>query len=282
MISKTEQKRKAATLLSLHDGGDLLILPNIWDPIGARILEVKGYPAVATASAAISASLGYQDGEKIKRQTVIDVIGRIARSVTIPLTADIEAGYGSTLSELEDTARAVIEAGVVGVNLEDGLEDAASLRPIDDQCARIATMREAAARHGIHLVINARPDSFLSSSFESKAEAAEDAVARAEAYARAGADCIYPVGPGDEETVRELRARISSPINILGSPSAAPLPVLQSIGVNRVSFGPFPFRSLLAKFAGIADTLKQKGDYSCIADRLTGAEVGAYLLDGPE
>ncbi len=283
MTSTTEQKQKAAILLSLHTSGELLILPNIWDPIGARILQAKGYPAVATASAAVSASLGYEDGEKIKRSTLIEIIGRIARSVTVPVTADMETGYGRTLSELADTARAVIEAGVVGINIEDRLdEEGGPLRPVEDQCARIAAVRESAARPGVHLVINARTDSFLSSSFESKAEALEDAVSRAEAYAQAGADCIYPIGPGDEETVRKLRARIDSPINILGSPGAAPLSVLQSIGVNRVSFGPFLFRSLLAKFADTVESLKQHGDYSCIADRLTGAEVGAYLQGGPE
>lgn len=279
--STTDRKQKAATLLSLHTSNDLLVLPNIWDPIGARILETRGYPAVATASASVSASLGYEDGEQIKRSTLIDVIGRIARSVDVPVTADIEAGYGSTISELEETARTVIESGVVGINIEDGMEEGGPLRPIEDQCARIAAVRESAAREGVHLVINARTDSFLGS-FESTADAMEDAVARAKAYAEAGADCIYPIGPGAEKTVRELVARIESPINILGSPGAAPLSVLESIGVSRVSFGPFLFRSILRKLADAADALISQGDYSCIEDRLTGAEVSKYLIEGSE
>ena len=125
MASRTRQKEKAATLLSLHGGGKLLLLPNVWDPLGARILQAKGYPAIATASAAISASLGFRDGERIKRASLIEAIGRIARSVDVPVTADIEAGYGTTVSELEDTMRAVIDAGVVGINIEDGLGTAA-------------------------------------------------------------------------------------------------------------------------------------------------------------
>ncbi|HXV14778.1 MAG TPA: isocitrate lyase/phosphoenolpyruvate mutase family protein [Candidatus Krumholzibacteria bacterium] len=277
------QNEKAAALLALHGGGRLLILPNVWDPLGARILQAKGYPAVATASAAISASLGFQDGERIKRTTLMEAVARIARSVDVPVSADIEAGYARTPSELEDTIRAVIGAGIVGINIEDGLGDGGALRAVDEQCARIAAVREVAAREGLHLVINARIDSFyVSSAFSNSADATEDAVARAAAYAKAGADCVYPLGPGDEKTVRTLRARIVPPINILGSPNAAPLSVLESIGVNRVSFGPYVQRALLRKFADIADGLLNEKDVSGLKGMLTRNEVHEYLLDGPE
>jgi 2-methylisocitrate lyase-like PEP mutase family enzyme len=283
MASGTIQKRKAATLLSLHTSGRLLILPNVWNPIGARILQARGYPAVATASAAVSASLGYRDGERIKRSTIMEVIGRIARSVDVPVTADIEGGYGKTISELQETIRAVIDAGVVGVNIEDGLDDGGALRSVGDQCARISAVKEAADRQGLHLVINARIDSYyVSSAFANVHDATDDVVSRAEAYAKAGADCVYPIGPGDEETVRALRARIAGPINILGAPKAAPLPVLESIGVNRVSFGPFVQRALLRKFVDIADALMNQKDPSGMKDMLTRSEVAEYLLDGPE
>lgn len=276
------QKEKAELLLSLHTCGKLLVLPNVWNPIGARILEKKGYPAVATASAAISASLGYQDGEKIKRSTAIDIIERIARRVSVPVTADIETGYGESLSELEATAQQVIESGVVGVNIEDGLEGGGALRKVEEQCRRISTLRQVADRRGVHLVINARIDSYFSSAFASKEEATEEAVARAKAYSVAGADCVYPMGPGDEATVRLLRDRIGSPLNIMVSPTAAPLSVLQGIGVNRVSFGPFIFRSCARKFEEIANVLLTTGDYSCFSDMMTRAEVGEYLLEGHE
>jgi 2-methylisocitrate lyase-like PEP mutase family enzyme len=276
------QQKKAEVLLSLHTNGNLLVLPNVWNPLGARILEKKGYPAAATASAAISASLGYQDGEKIKRGTAIDLIERIARTVDIPVTADIETGYGESLSELEVTAQHVIESGVVGVNIEDGLAWGGALRTIEDQCQRIATLRQFADRRRVHLVINARTDSFVSSWFTSKEEAAEEAVARAKAFSEAGADCFYPIGPGDEATVRLLRARIASPINILASPSAAPLSILRDIGINRVSFGPFIFRSCIRRFEGIANVLLATGDYSCFSDMLSRAEIAEYLLTGYE
>ncbi len=107
-MSERSQEEKAEVLLSLHTGADLLVLPNVWDPIGARILAAKGYPAVATASAAVSASLGYQDREKTRRSTVIELIGRIARAVDVPVTADMETGYGESRSELEATAEQVL------------------------------------------------------------------------------------------------------------------------------------------------------------------------------
>ncbi|PYX25400.1 MAG: isocitrate lyase/phosphoenolpyruvate mutase family protein [Acidobacteria bacterium] len=281
-VKLRSQKEKAEVLLSLHTNGKLLVLPNVWNPIGARILEKKGFPAVATASAAISASLGYQDGEKIKRATAIDLIGRIARIVDVPVTADIETGYAESLSELEVTAQQVVESGAVGVNIEDGLEWEGGLRAIEDQCQRISAFRKFAERCGVHLVINARTDSFVSSSFTTKEEAMEEAVARAKAFAEAGADCFYPIGPGDEITVRLLRDRIKSPINILVSPTAAPLDIMREIGVNRVSFGPYLFRSCTRKFADIVDGLLTAGDYFSFSDMMSRAEIGEYLLTGHE
>lgn len=275
------QQEKAQRLFALHTSGEMLVLPNIWNPIGARVLEKKGYPAVATASAAISASLGYQDGEQIKRSTLIDLIGRIASSVEVPVTADIEAGYGDSLSELEETARQVIESGVVGVNIEDSLEEGGALRTVDEQCQRIAALRQIADRYAVHLVINARIDSFISTVF-TREQAMEAAVSRAKAYAAAGADCIYPVGPNDEASVRMLRERIASPLNILATPTAAPLSTLRQIGVNRVSFGPFIFRACLRKFVDIADGLLESGDYACFSDLLSHDEVAEYLHPGHE
>jgi 2-methylisocitrate lyase-like PEP mutase family enzyme len=282
-MNKLTLKRRAQTLLSLHSNGKLLILPNVWDPIGARILEAKGYPAVATASAAVSASLGYEDGEQIKRLTLIDVLSRIARSVDIPVTADIESGYGKALAQLEDTIEKVIDSGVVGINIEDSIKEGEALRPVDAQCKRIAKVRQVAEKRGIHLVINARVDSFLSKSFTTNETRIEEAVVRAKTYREAGADCIYPVGPGDRETVIELRSRIAGPINILATSNAAPLRVLQDIGVNRVSFGPFVFRSCLKKFVDIATALHNLQGYECFGgNTMSKADVHEYLVHEPE
>ena len=276
------QKRKAEALLSLHRRGDTMVLLNVWDPIGARILEKKGYPAVATASAALSASLGYQDGEKLQRATVIGLITRVARSVAIPVTADIEMGYGKSLAELEETVEQVIESEAVGLNLEDSLKTrgARTLRGLEEQCQRIAKVRQVADRKGVPLVINARVDAYFCLSI--KEDATEEAVARAKSYSEAGADCIYPIGPGDEATIRILRGRIKAPINILASPSAVPLSVLHELGVNRVSFGPFVFRSVLRKFVEIAEAVMANADYSIFGEVMTDAQVGEFLRTEPE
>lgn len=279
----TLQQKKAQTLLALHTNGKLLILPNIWDPIGARILEAKGYPAVATASAAVSSSLGYADGEKIKRSTLMDVLSRISGSVDVPVTADIESGYGETLSELEETILQVIDSGVAGINIEDSLKEEGALRSIEAQCERIAKVRKASGDQGIHLVINARVDTFLSDAFPTKQAKIEEAVKRAKAYSDAGADCIFPVGPGDSETLKELRSRITAPLNVIASRNAAPLTVLQEIGINRVSFGPFIFRSVMKKFVDIVDALCDYKSYDCFGENmLSKTDADPFLRDERE
>lgn len=278
-----QQQNKAQALLSLHSGDELLILPNIWNPIGARILAAKGYPAVATASAAISTALGYLDGEKIERATMIEMIARIAHSVEVPVTADIEAGYGADIAELQETIRQVLDAGAVGINLEDSLVEGEPLRPVAEQCERIAAVRQVASKQGIPLVINARVDTFVTSALANKEERIADTVARAEAYAAAGADCIYPMGPGDRATLQTLRAAISTPLNVLVTPAAEPLQALQEIGINRVSFGPFILRSCLSKFAAIADELQGLGSYDCFTKSMFSREEAAnFLREEPE
>jgi 2-methylisocitrate lyase-like PEP mutase family enzyme len=277
------QREKAEALLALHTSGRLLILPNIWNPIGARILEAKGYPAVATASSAVSASLGYEDGEKIKFSTLLDMLTRIARSVDVPVTADIESGYAKTTSELDDSILQVIDTGVVGVNIEDSLVEGGPLRSVQEQSERIAKVRQVSSSQGLHMVVNARIDTFLSSSFPTKEAQIEEAVVRAKAYTDAGADCVYPIGPGDVATLKELRGRVDTPINVLATADATPLPLLQEIGINRVSFGPFIFRSCLKKFVGIIDALGDREDYRCFgAQMMSRAETSTFLVRDPE
>lgn len=278
----TSQAEKAEALRALHHADRLLVLPNIWDPIGARVLEASGYPAVATASAALSASLGFRDGERVKRSTLLQALARIAGSVGVPVTADIERGYGDSIPELRTTIEGVIAAGVVGINLEDGLGDG-RLRPVDAQCERLAAVREVANAAGVQLVINARTDAFVSNQFGSAEDRIEESATRATAYTAAGADCIYPIGPGDADTVRALRARIQGPLNILGSPRAAPLAELQALGVQRVSFGPNVFRACLKTFLDIVRELHHLGDYHVFgAHVLAAADVQPYLRPGPE
>lgn len=274
---------KAQALLSLHHSGKLLLLPNVWNPIGARMLQAKGFSAVATASAAIAESLGYNDGEQLKLETMLEMVTRIAHSVELPVTADFEAGYADTIDDLQENISRVIDAGAVGINFEDSFYDSAYLRPIAEQVERIQAVRETARRKDIHLVINARADSFFAEGFSSDEERIEDVVTRLNAYAQAGADCVYPVGRGDKETLSILRKRLSAPINVLATAKTASLKELQELGINRVSFGPYIFRSLLVKLSAMQDEILSMGSYDIVMDGIwTGGDVKKYLIEGKE
>jgi 2-methylisocitrate lyase-like PEP mutase family enzyme len=277
------QKKRAEIFLSLHKCDKMLLLPNIWNPIGARILEAKGFPAVATASAAISSSLGYKDGEKIKFATHLEIIRRIADTVQVPVTADIESGYSSDLSGLKENINMLIDTGAVGINLEDSVGKEGVLRNVEEQCERISVVREVAEKRGVRLVINARNDCFLSKDNKSTNEIISEAIKRANEYIKAGADCFYPVGVLDLETVQILRREIKFPINILGSVKSVPLKTLQEIGINRVSFGPFIFRSLMKKFSDIVDEVSELGSYDSFGkNTLSFNDVQKFLKEDLE
>ena len=277
------QAAKAQQFLSLHTNGNLLILPNVWNPIGARMLQAKGYPAVATASAAIAESLGYSDGEQLKLDTMLDMVARIVRSVEVPVTADFEAGYADSLEGLQENISRLLDTGAVGINFEDSFDDSAHLRSIAEQVERIKAVREAAERKGVHLVINARADSFFAEGFTSNEERIEDVVTRLNAYIQAGADTTYPVGCGDKETLKVLRKRISAPINVLATAKTASLKELQELGINRVSFGPYIFRSLLAKMSAMQDEILNMGGYDIVMNGMwSGGDVSKFLIEGKE
>jgi len=282
-MDKTAQKQKAKLFLSLHKQDKILILPNIWDPLGARMLEAEGFPAAATASAAISSSLVYQDEEKIKLSTHLEIIRRIVNSVEIPVSADIEAGYAENISELKDSITQVLETGVAGINIEDNINEGSAIRESDEQCDRIAAVRETAAKAGIDLVINARVDFFLVNPGKPKEEIEDEIVKRAKAYVQAGADCIYPIGITDRDTLIRLRKNISSPMNVLGTPQAESISSLQGIGINRLSFGPYVFRSTMRKFLNIINELRNYGSYKCFSEELISRdEMEKYLRTNKE
>jgi 2-methylisocitrate lyase-like PEP mutase family enzyme len=282
-MDKNIQQEKAKKFLSLHKGEKILILPNIWDPLGARILEAEGFPAAATASAAISSSLGCHDHEMIKFSTHLEIIKRIAGSVEIPVSADIESGYAGNISELKSSIAQVLQTGIAGINIEDNINEGAAIRELHEQCERISVVRETAANAGIDLVVNARIDYFLVNPGKSKEEIADEIIKRSKAYTDAGADCIYPIGITDRNTLILIRKNISSPINVLGTPQSESLSSLQKIGINRVSFGPYIFRSAMKKFLNIINELKNFGSYKCFSeDFIDRNEMQKYLRNNKE
>lgn len=277
-MDKHTQIKKAETFLALHHDPKLLVLPNIWDPLGARMLQGLGYPAVATASAAVAFSLGYDDGEKITFDRMLDVIRSIAGSVDVPLTADIERGYSQSLDGLAENTRLVLEAGAVGINLEDSFEEGGDLRSVDDQCARIKAVRMAAASAGIPLVINARTDVFLRQAAAPAEEMLRETVARGKAYIDAGADCIYPIVAGDIETLKAIREEIQAPINVYARKGAASMRELEEIGISRLSLGPGLLKTSLTAMKKVAEALKCFGSYELFTENIiASAEIQQFV-----
>src|SRR5574341_911408 len=208
------QHDKAEAFRRLHAGPRMLVLPNVWDVASAKIVELAGYPAIATSSAAVAWMLGYPDGERIGRDEMAAAVARIARAVAVPVTADMEAGYGTRPEDAAATARAVVPAGAVGMNLEDAADsEGAALLDEARQCERIQAAREAAAAAGVPLVINARTDVFLSGIGEPGGRLAH-AVRRLNAYRDAGADSLFCPGVINPRTiaalVRELRGALGA------------------------------------------------------------------------
>lgn len=272
-----EQKKKAEAFRAMHDGRDVLLLPNVWDVASARLVEESGYGAVATTSAGIAFSLGYPDGQKISRREMLDVVARIARAVNVPVTADVESGYGSSAEDAKLTALAVIEAGAVGMNLEDAPGEAGSpLAELTAQVEKIHAVREAAASRGVPLVLNARTDVYLLEVGEASGRY-EETVRRLRAYRNAGADCVFAPGVRDAATISRLVTDLPCPLNILAGPGSPPVPELRDLGVARVSLGSGPMRAAMGALRRIAEEVEVSGTYNSLTDAPSHAELNQLL-----
>src|SRR5271166_1795274 len=214
-MSLTDKTEKAAAFRKMHDRSRILVLPNAWDAVSARILEAAGFPAIATTSAGVAWSLGYPDGERADRDEMIAAIGRIARSVAVPVTADIEAGFGNTPEQVADMVKRVIDADAVGINLEDSSKSQGhTLVDVDVHIAKIAAAREVGIQCQVPLVVNARTDVFLAG-VGPEPDRFAHAVQRANAYRAAGADCLFVPGVRDAATIGRLVQALNGPLNIL-------------------------------------------------------------------
>ena len=262
VLEMTINRDKAETLRALHKGPGVLVLPNAWDVASAKIFENSGFRAIATTSAGIAASLGYADGQHISRCEMLDAVTRIARAVSIPVTADLEAGYATTAEEMRQTAIGLLETGAVGLNLEDGLKEGTfPLEQTSHHVGKIRTVREVCREAGVDLVINARTDIFLKNVGESVNRLAH-AIHRGNAYLHAGADCIFVPGVTEADTIGELVQNISGPINILAVAGTPAISELERLGVSRVTFGSGPMRAALGLVERIARELEDHGTYN--------------------
>ena len=264
MIGMDGRARAAARLRDLHDERPL-VLPNAWDAGSARVIEAAGAAAIATTSAGIAWAHGLPDGQKITAGQMLAAVASIVAAVRVPVTADVEGGYGDgSPAAIADLVGELLAVGVAGINLEDSPgPDGHPLRSTAQQVERLRGAREAA---GPDLVINARTDGYLLGVGDPGSRL-EDTVDRAEAYLSAGADCVFVPGVVDPATIRELAARIPGPLNVMAGPGAPDVTELAALGVARISVGPAITVAAYDLVSRAAHELLEKGTY-------TGLEAG--------
>jgi len=265
-VTKQTQAELARRFLDLHHGRKILVLPNAWDVTSARIFEDAGFPAIATTSAGIANSLGYPDSQKLPRAEMIAVVRRIVESVSLPVTADMLAGYGATPEEVADTVGELLSSGAVGMNLEDGVDarpDALIDLNLQKEIIRAAV--EASERARVPLVLNARTDVFLHAIGPAETRLAR-AIERLNAYRDSGAHCLFAPGVTDQQTIAQLVRGLNGPLNVLAMVGTPPVAELEQLGVRRVSLGSGPMRMTLGLLVRMARQLREEGLFALMTE----------------
>lgn len=247
---------KEEILYELHHNGKLLLLPNIWSPVGAILLEKMGFPAVATSSATVAVSNGYQDGENMPFEDVLFVLKGIVRSVSVPVTADIESGYaGSDLNRLKDNIKKLLDTGISGINFEDSYHGKPGMVSIDEQKKKLEVIRKTSSDAGIKLFVNARVDVYIRRDDLNDAQKLEEAITRGRAYKECGADALYPIILKNQQHIEALIKEVGLPLNITYFPGIPDLQTLENIGVARVSLASGYIRPALGAMKETAEKL---------------------------
>lgn len=268
---------KARAFRDLHRPGRPLVMPNAWDAASARIFEDAGFPAVATTSAGVAYAAGYPDGESIPRAEMLEAVARIVRAVAVPVTADMETGHGASLSDLAETVKGVLDAGAVGLNLEDGsLGGEAQIADVSRQVERIRAAKAAGSGRGVEVFVNARTDVYLRAIGAPEARF-DETVRRASAYRDAGADCLFVPGIREKDVIGALFDRLACPVNVLAVPGSPSIAELARLGVARVTLGSGPIRATLQLLARLARELQTSGTYSELEGVISHAEVNALM-----
>jgi len=278
-MTKATQAELARQFLELHHGPNILVLPNAWDVASARIFEEAGFPAIGTTSAGVANSLGYPDGQKIPRKEMLAIVRRIVEAVEVPVTADVEAGYGTTPEEVADTAREVIAAGAVGMNLEDGVDGKPELlADMSLQKEIILAVLAVATASRVPFVLNARTDIFLNGIGPQETRLART-IERLNAYRAAGAQSLFAPGVKDRETIFQVARGVAGPLNILATAGTPPVSELQELGVARVSVGSGPMRATLGFLSRMARQLRDEGAFTMMTEgALPYADANRLLL----
>lgn len=260
-MGDTGLTEKAEAFRALHKAGDPVILANVWDMASARIVAAAGYPALATSSAGVAWALGYADGEKISREEMIVWCGRIAAMVDLPVTFDLENGYGDEAEAVAETVRDLIGAGGIGCNIEDSAGDTGHLvYDFDLAVARIAAGRAAADDAAVPVVINARTDVFFPTN--KLDDPAAEAIRRGNAMLEGGADCIFVPFTADTDAIGKMARDIDGPLNVLAMPGGPSIRQLADLGVARVSIGGAFSRAIYALVRDAAVTLRDDGTFA--------------------
>ncbi|MBI2284282.1 MAG: isocitrate lyase/phosphoenolpyruvate mutase family protein [Bacteroidetes bacterium] len=267
MHTKYTQREKATRFHELHKEGNFVLMPNIWDVLGAKLLEDSDYPAIATASASIAFTNGYPDGECIPFTDVVPILTRIANSVNIPVTADIESGYSDNDSKFQENIKTLITTGIVGINIEDTNHTKRSIFSIDDQCKRIKLIRAIADDLELPLFINARTDVLLYDEiFPTDELQYKELLQRGIAYKEAGANCFFPIALRNKDVIQKLVTQLKLPINILAIAGIPDFKTLKEIGVTRVSLGPSFLKIAIKAMKTLSIELKYLDGLSTITE----------------
>jgi 2-methylisocitrate lyase-like PEP mutase family enzyme len=262
MSSRAEN---AERFRELHRTPRLFVLPNAWDVPSARVFEDAGFPAIATSSAGVMVSLGYRDGERIPRSEYVAAVRRIAGKLAVPLSADVVAGFGRSVADVVETVREVVDAGAVGINIEDQDPLGEGLLPLALQLEKIRGIRALGETLGVPIVVNARTDALVQGDGAAD-DRFREAVRRARAFREAGADCVYPMRLAERGEIERFVREAPGAVNVMIRPGLPGLDELERLGVRRVSFGPAASYAAMGLMRRAAAELQRERSFRSLVD----------------
>jgi 2-methylisocitrate lyase-like PEP mutase family enzyme len=273
------QIQRGLRFQQLHTAHAIFLMPNAWDAGSALMLASLGFPAIATTSAGVSFSLGFPDQEAaVSREAMLDRVGSVAAATQLPVSADLQSGYGAQPDDVGNTIKSAILAGVVGANIEDHCGNPAQpLFSLEHAVMRVRAARRAADASGVPFVLTARTDAYLAGVSMPFAEAVE----RCNAYREAGADCLFVPGASDPETIEALVREIQGPITVVMGLKGSPLtvPQLGSLGVRRVTIGGSLARATYGLIRKAAAEMAEFGTFTYAAQQIPDAELSQFFAD---
>ncbi len=280
-MSAADQPARAGAFRALHHGDGPLVLPNVWDAGSAVLTQSMGFSALATTSAGVAWALGYADGERMERSEMLSAVGRIAARVSVPVSADMEGGYGETPDAVAETVRLTLEAGAIGVNLEDGLDHAAgTLRDPGLATECIAAAKAAGQAAGVPVVINARTDVYFNRG-ASEDDKFSEAVRRGNAYLEAGADCAFVIAVTDPSVIDQLVREIDGPLNIIAGAPGLDINTLTGMGVKRISLAGGMTRAVFGALRGALGEIREAGTTGFLGGGMAHPELN-QLFEGDD